>query len=121
MGNSNYGFFDLTAITYGQVNRGKEMKVFDWDKAAKLIRERKPKIAEAGLENDWAYTGGVIFEDGKPVTDSNTFLSSTWATPILELDGEEIECYVMESKTTFNEDTKWPDSALKILNDTGNY
>ena len=37
------------AFAMGEANRGKEMMVFDWDKAARLIGERKPECASAGL------------------------------------------------------------------------
>ena len=64
-------------------------KVFDWDKAAKIIKERRPKTASAGLSEDWEWTGGTIYENGKPVKNEYTYLASRWATPILILDGEE--------------------------------
>lgn len=34
------------AFAMGEANREKELMVFDWDKAARLIRERKPECAE---------------------------------------------------------------------------
>lgn len=105
------------ALLMGMQNRGKEMKVFDWDKAARIIAERNPERAAAGLRGDWEYTGGVIYEDGNPVFDDYTYLASTWATPELEIDDAIIECYVMEYDTEWDSDTKWPESALKILND----
>lgn len=106
-----------SAFARGMANRGREMKVFDWDKAARLIKESGCKEASAGLSQDWEYTGGCIFKDGKPDLDSYTYLASTWATPELELDDEIVDCYIMESQTTWNESTKWPESALKILLD----
>lgn len=51
--------------------------------------------------------------------DDYTYLASTWATPVLSYkDGEvelEFPCFVMEHDTEWNEKTKWPESALKIL------
>ena len=61
------------AFAMGEANRGKELMVFDWDKAARLIKERKPKCASAGLRSDWQYTGGTIYEGGKPVMDDKEF------------------------------------------------
>lgn len=96
------------------------MMIFDWDKAAKLIRERKPQRASAGLRGDWEYTGGIIFEDGKPVMDYYTYLASTWATPELIMDGDIVECYRMNHEVPgWNHATKWPKSALDILNADG--
>lgn len=108
----------LSAFAMGQANRNKELKVFDWHKAAKLIKESGSKNASAGLSGDWEWTGGEIFRDGKPVPkeDTYTYLASTWATPELMHDGEMIDCYLMQSQTPgWDEDTYWPDSALAIL------
>ena len=105
----------MTAFAMGEANRGREQKVFDWDKAAQLIAEHKPEYAAAGLGGDWEWTGGIIYEDGEPATDSYTYLAGTWATPELEMDGVRMDCYVMASKTEWTCDTVWPESALKIL------
>ena len=106
-----------SAFRLGDLNRGKEMRVFDWDKAARLIKEIQPSSARAGLEGDMEYTGGRIFEDGKILDDSYLYLASTWAAPILVMGTYEVECYVMESTTEWDEFTKWPDSARKIMED----
>ncbi len=108
----------ILAMMMGELNRGKELMVFDWDKAAKIIKERKPLLASAGLRDDWEWTGGDIYCEGKPIMDSYTYLASTWAVPELMLDGEEvIPCYRMQSETpNWNAETKWCQSALDILN-----
>jgi hypothetical protein len=103
----------------GQLNKGKTQMVFDWDKAAQIIRDRKPEEAYAGLSGDWEWTGGVIYNDGKPVPQEDTYvyLSSTWATPQLEIDDEVIDCFVMKTQDVdWDSDTYWPESALAILN-----
>ena len=92
------------------------LMVFDWDKAARIIKKRKPKIASAGLRSDWEVTGGTICKNGKPDLKSYTYLASAWAVPELDLDGEIIECYVMKNETKWDAKTKWPESSLKILN-----
>lgn len=108
----------LTAFAMGEANRGKETMVFDWDKAAELIRDSGCTEAEAGLRGDWAWTGGCIFEEGKPTCEHYTFLESTWAVPELEINGKRIPCFRMYSQTPgWNSGTKWPESALKILNE----
>lgn len=99
----------------GEASRHASMRVFDWDKAAQLIKERQPKEAGAGLSGDWEWTGGCIYRNGEPVTEEYTYLASTWAVPELNLDGELIDCWQYETDTKFNEHTKWPKSALKIL------
>lgn len=93
----------------------KDMMVFDWDKAARLIAQRKPRIAMAGLRGDFCSTGGMIYEDGKLITDEYTYLASTWAVPELDMDGETVECYKMEAETPkWDAYTKWPKSAVEI-------
>lgn len=105
------------AFARGAASRGRERKVFDWDKAARLIAERRPREAAAGLASDWEWTGGTIYENGAATSDHYTYLASTWATPELDLDGDVIDCFRMETETPgWDEDTKWPESALAILN-----
>ena len=99
--------------------KDKPMKTFDWDKAAEIIREELKTdpnlIAEAGLEGDWDYTGGIIFENGKPISTDYTYLASNWAIPTLIINNEkEIPCFTIESR--FDSESKWDDESLKILN-----
>ena len=105
------------AFMMGEANRGKEEMVFDWDKAARLIKETGSKNAYAGLRGDWGYTGGQILSDGKPVLNDYTYLASTWAVPELVLDnGLLYECYRMQHEVPkWNAKTKWAKSALDIL------
>ena len=106
----------LKAFELGQASRYNEKKVFDWDRAAELIKESGFKDASAGLQGDWEWTGGVIFIGGKPYLDGYTYLSSTWATPEIEIDGMTQPCYKMQSEVPgWDSGTKWPDSALTIL------
>lgn len=110
----------LQAFAMGEANRGKSLKVFDWNKAALLIKERGITEASAGLAGDWEWTGGEILVDGKPTTDSYTYLASTWATPKLRTPDEDIDCFIMEEDVPeawgdrFS-DIKWPKSAIEIL------
>ena len=99
----------------GELFRDNEPKVFDWDKAARIIKERGAKDASAGLFEDWEWTGGTILEDGKPVYEEYMYLASTWATPTLMIDGESFQCFVMKHETDWDAKTRWPESALKIL------
>lgn len=101
----------------GLINRGKPEMVFDWIKAARLIKEKNPQMARAGLKDDWEYTGGIIYYHGnKVVNDDDTmWLASTWATPQLEMDGELHDCYVMEDQTSWDSHTRWPKEAVEIL------
>lgn len=106
----------LAAFVNGEANRGKPMMVFDWDKAARRIKEEGATEASAGLSGDWEYTGGSILEGGKPDLESYTYLASTWATPELEINGSREDCYRIESEVPeWGSSTKWPESALALL------
>lgn len=112
---SNYGFWDESAFEKGRANKGKEKRVFDWVAAAKKIKKCNPKIAEAGLQGDFKHTSGVIYEDGKAVRDQYCYLASNWAIPILVMDDEVYECFLMEEQTEYNAATMWPKEALAIM------
>lgn len=106
----------LMAFAMGEATKNQEPMVFDWEKAAQIIKEWKPRYAAAGLRGDWEYTGGCIYDEGKPVENSYTYLASTWAVPELHIDDEVIPCYRMKSETPgWDADTKWPAIALAVL------
>lgn len=122
MKKSELSFIEGFTDGRGQANRaaGVSLKMFDFEKAAEIIKDRFSKhpdlVAEAGLQGDWAYTGGEIFENGKPTNESYTYLASNWAPPtlILSWDGreqEELEC----SKEGDNSGAKWDEKSLQIL------
>jgi len=97
---------------------GSPTKVFDWNTAAKLIAERGETDVDAGLVEDWFWTGGGIVKNGEFVVDElgGPFLASNWATPVLRFaDGDEVECYVLQNDAPgWNAGTRWPDSAREI-------
>ena len=111
----------MQAIMRGQLAaaRGAEKMVFDWHKAARLILQHGAKHAEAGLKDDWGYTGGCILHNKMPLgrEDSYTYLSSNWARPEIELEpGGVMECWCWQHEhPDWNENTFWPESALAIL------
>lgn len=107
----------LSAVARGMASMGSPHRVFDWDKAARLLVEQKPTgEVVAGLSSDLEYTGGVIWVNGDIVLDQYTYLSSNWATPVLVIDGDEIACWRFASDAPgWDESTKWPDSAVAIV------
>lgn len=99
------------AFARGEAARasGARSRVFDWEKAERLILERNPREAGAGLAGDWEWTGGTIWRDGERVHDQYTYLQSTWATPILRMDDDEIECWrYVDEAPGWDSATKWP-------------
>lgn len=108
----------VSASICGLANKGKERKVFDWVQAARIIKKRGAKNARAGLADDWEWTGVDILKNGVPVPQEDTcvYLASNWATPELNVDGEVMDCYKMQSETPgWDSDTYWPEEARKEL------
>jgi hypothetical protein len=104
------------ACAMGAANRGRELKVFDWHKAAQIIKENNIKNASAGLQDDWEFTGGDILIDGEIPSEQHTYLASTWATPELQYEDEVIPCYIIaNAQWDWGAETFWPESAQKIL------
>jgi len=95
--------------------RGAALMVFDWDKAARLIRERGAQEASAGLNSDWEWTGGEILTGGEPAPreDCHAYLASLWVIPEIEIDGELMDCWCHHDE--WDAYTVWPESALAIL------
>lgn len=95
------------------------INVFDWTKAARLIKEKKPELVEAGLNGDFECTGGRIYEGGKlvPKDETYTYLASCWAIPTIVLDGVDEPCFYREDEEPrdWDANTYWPEEARKIL------
>lgn len=108
----------VSAFAMGEANRGKEMRVFDWDEAARRIVAAGARNASAGLSGDWEFTGGEILAGGEiPDSEwSRPYLASTWATPMLCIGCEEVPCFKMASELPGHDaETWWPESARAIL------
>jgi hypothetical protein len=106
------------AFMMGQLNRHQPRRVFDWIKAARLIVEHRPIDASAGLQGDWEWTGGLIWESGRPVPaeDTYTYLASTWAIPEIELDLYVIDCWIWQTDSPgWDSETYWPPEALALI------
>ena len=111
----------LTAFARGEASRDQPAMVFDWDKAASIIRQGRVSGASAGLRDDWDWTGGPILRWGEPVSSEDTYvyLASTWAPPELSMESPDgtvtIPCWRYEDETGWGPQTYWPESALAIL------
>ena len=111
----------LKAIAMAEANSNRQQMVFDWVKAAALIKERNPSTASAGLRGDWEWTGGDIYRDGSPVPEDETYvcLSSNWATPEIDLDGDVLECFILQDQVPdWDANTYWPPEARAVLDET---
>lgn len=76
----------------------------DWQKVQQIVNEHPDSVIYAGLMEDWNNTSGLIFANGQ-YYDGYVYDRSVWSTPIVDVDGEEIECWAYK-KT--KEDTGIP-------------
>lgn len=112
------GMIQGIGMNHGDRN---DFKVFDWIKAVELINElhKSGDTIRAGLMEDWACTSGILIHSNKPLEEksSTMHLSSSWATPILDIEGEEFECWIRhgDDPNSFDQGTFWPKVALDIL------
>jgi hypothetical protein len=108
----------MAAFAMGKANQDRELMVFDWIRAARMIHDSNATEVSAGLAGDWEWTGGQIITDGKPTPrdDTYVYLASTWARPEIEINGDRHDCFVMQSETPgWDCDTYWPPEAKAIL------
>lgn len=94
------------------------MKIFNWLKAAQLIKAKGCDSAIAFLQNDRYHTAGFIFLDGEIVSrsDSTAYLASEVDEPVIEIAGEVISCGIEESDSPgWSLETWWPDEAVEVL------
>lgn len=69
-----------------------DMKYMDWNKVKEIIETHPNSVIYAGLQEDWNNTSGLIFAKGD-FYNGSVYVASVWATPIVDVDGEEIECW----------------------------
>jgi len=109
-------------VKRAELSKGNVPKVFDWDKAAQIIKSRNISNASAGLQGDLSATCGDILEEGVIPEEGYAYLMSTWAIPVLiinpyTVEEEEIECWRWLTDVPYwGSDTFWPDSARDIFN-----
>ena len=107
---------NIKALLRGLTTNEPRKKVFDWNKAANLIIECGADRAYAGLAGDWRCTAGIIWDERKPVLDSYLYLCSHWATPTLQVDGDDYQCWIYQDDSPgWDSRTVWPGCALEIL------
>lgn len=82
-------------------------KYMDWQKVKQIIQEHPNSTIYAGLQEDWGYTSGLIYKNGQYYDGGGFYGCSTWATPILDVDGEEIECWTHKKTEEGSGMPKW--------------
>lgn len=95
-----------------------ERRVFDWNKAARVLRDRDETTCKACIIEDYNETVGFILVDGRPAIDHPLpYLSSCWGTPCLVFEnGDSMPCWIPQSESPdWTGYTYWPESARNIL------
>lgn len=87
------GFLGARAVATKPIGK---MKYMDWNKVKQVVKEHPDSVIYAGLMEDWNNTSGLIYAKGK-YYDGYVYGCSSWATPIVDVDGEEIECYTYDA------------------------
>lgn len=87
-----------------------QYKTIDWEKVMQLISTYKPDYAIIGMKENWNSTAIVIFKDDTILITSHAQEFTNWATPVILIDGDIIECYkrVDHSYIRNNCNSTWP-------------
>ena len=102
--NFSLGFFGPEAIATKPLGKHKYM---DWKRVQQIVSANPDSVIYAGLQEDWNNTSGLIFAKGKFYDGGSFYGSSNWATPIVDVDGCEIECYTYEKTEEDYRMPKW--------------
>lgn len=105
------GFMGMEAVATKPIGG---MKYMDWQKVQKVVDEHPNSVIHAGLMEDWNNTSGLIFAKGK-YYDGYVYGCSRWATPIVDVDGEEIECWTHEETVEGSHKPAWWGKGQKLL------
>ena len=97
------GFFGAGAVATKSMG---ETKYMDWNKVKKIIEENPDSVIYAGLMEDWNNTSGLIFAKGK-YYNGYVYGASCWATPIVDVDGKEIECWTYDETEEGSGKPEW--------------
>lgn len=105
------GFFGASAVATKPIGK---MKYMDWQKVQKIVDENPDAVIHAGLMEDWNNTSGLIYAKGK-YYDGYVYGCSSWATPIVDVDGAEIECWTHEQTKEGSAKPTWWGNGQKLL------
>lgn len=97
------GFLGVYAVATKPVG---DMKYMDWEKVKKTVEEHPDSVIYAGLMEDRNNTSGLIYARGK-FYNGYVYGASCWATPIVDVDGEEIECWTNDKTKGSSDIPNW--------------
>jgi hypothetical protein len=105
------GFMGMEAVATKPIG---SMKYMDWKKVQKVVDEHPDSVIYAGLMEDWNNTSGLIFSKGKYYY-GGVYGCSRWATPIVDVNGEEIECWTYEQTEEGSGIPSWWGNGQELL------
>lgn len=92
-----------------------KMKYMDWKKVQQIVDEHPDSVIYAGLMEDWNNTSGLIYDKGKYHNGGYCFYGvSIWATPIVDVDGVEVECWTYDKTKEGSGMPKWWGKKKKV-------
>lgn len=107
------GFMGAEAVATKPIG---DMKYMDWQKVQKVVDEHPNSVIYAGLMEDWNNTSGLIYAKGK-YYDGYVYGCSSWATPIVDVDGKEIECWTNEETAEVSHKPIWWGNGQELLDE----
>lgn len=107
------GFLGAEAVATKPIGKAKYM---DWKKVQEIVNEHPDSVIYAGLQEDWNNTSGLIYAKGN-YYNGYVYGCSTWATPIVDVDGEEIECWTHEETEEKSRKPKWWGNGQVLLDE----
>lgn len=111
--NFSMGFLGAGAVATKPIG---DVKYMDWQKVQQIVNENPNSVIYAGLMEDWNNTSGLIYAKGQ-YYDGYVYGCSTWATPIVDVDGEEIECWTFEKTEETSEKPSWWGNGQELLDE----
>lgn len=104
------GFLGMDAVATKPIG---DMKYMDWKKVQQIVDEHPDSVIYAGLMEDWNNTSGLIYAKGE-YYNGYVYGCSKWATPIVDVDGEEIECWTYEETEEGSNKPTWWGNGQKL-------
>jgi hypothetical protein len=89
--------------------------VFDWERAAKLMKAYDGENVRAGMKNAWTDfydNAGFILKNGEAVNEAG-IVASYNATPTIEIDGRLFPCFRWADESDHS--ASWTDAAVEIM------
>jgi hypothetical protein len=107
------GFLGASAVATKPIGA---MKYMDWNKVKKIVENNPDSVIYAGLMEDWNNTSGLIYAKGK-YYNGYVYGHSLWATPIVDVDGKEIECWTYEETKEGSGKPDWWGNGEKLYSE----